>query len=137
MRNIMPDKEQKKAFKDIASKEPDKYFATRILQGEGYARRKCPKCGTYYWTASSAEYCGDPECQGGFSFIEQTPARNNLDYIGVWKKFSKMFLDLGYTPIKRYPVVARWRDDTDFVQGVKRDGHQGHVENIRCRRQDG
>ncbi|MBS3147207.1 alanine--tRNA ligase [Candidatus Woesearchaeota archaeon] len=27
-----------------------------------------------------------------------------------------MFKRLGYTPIKRYPVVARWRDDTDFVQ---------------------
>ncbi len=27
-----------------------------------------------------------------------------------------MFKDLGYTPINRYPVAARWRKDTDFVQ---------------------
>jgi alanyl-tRNA synthetase len=95
---------------------PDSYFATNVLKNEGFNRKKCIKCGTYYWTAVDAEFCGDPSCQGGFSFIDDTPAKNDLDYIGVWKKFSKMFNDLGYTPIKRYPVVARWRDDTDFVQ---------------------
>jgi alanyl-tRNA synthetase len=39
-----------------------------------------------------------------------------MDFIEVWKRFSRLFERLGYTPIKRYPVAARWRDDTDFVQ---------------------
>ncbi|HLD97615.1 MAG TPA: alanine--tRNA ligase, partial [Candidatus Nanoarchaeia archaeon] len=39
-----------------------------------------------------------------------------LGYIEVWQEFSRHFSKLGYTPIRRYPVAARWRDDTDFVQ---------------------
>ncbi|MFT4309936.1 MAG: alanine--tRNA ligase [Candidatus Woesearchaeota archaeon] len=113
---MLSDKEQKKAFKQTASKNPDKYYPTSVLTNEGFERKKCPKCNAYYWTADNKEVCGDPQCQGGFSFIDESPARYDLDYIGVWEKFSKMFQDLGYTPIKRYPVVARWRDDTDFVQ---------------------
>jgi alanyl-tRNA synthetase len=116
MMGILPDKEQKKTFKDIASKNPDSYFATGILKSQGFERKQCKKCKTYFWTSTGSDICGDPQCQGGFTFIDNTPAKNDLDYIGVWKKFSKLFEDMGYTPIKRYPVVARWRDDTDFVQ---------------------
>ncbi len=39
-----------------------------------------------------------------------------MEYVEVWQKFAGMFEKAGYTPIKRYPVAARWRDDTDFVQ---------------------
>jgi len=67
------------------------------------------------WTANDSEVCGDI-CSGGFGFIGNSPAKYKLDYIEVWDKFSKIFKKLGYTPIKRYPVAARWRGDTDFVQ---------------------
>ena len=41
----------------------------------------------------------------------------NLDFsTSAMIKFSKIFNKLGYTPIPRYPVAARWREDTDFVQ---------------------
>ncbi|MBI4452116.1 alanine--tRNA ligase [Candidatus Woesearchaeota archaeon] len=110
------DKEVKKDFKAKASKEPDKYYATSVLKKEGFSRKHCKNCGTYFWSATSEEICGNPSCSGGFRFIGQTPAKKKLDYIELWKEFSRMFRGLGYTPIKRYPVVARWRTDTDFVQ---------------------
>ena len=110
------DKEIKREFKIKASKEPDKYYATSVLKKEGFARKHCKSCGTYFWTASNSDVCGNPACSGGFRFIGKTPAKKKLDYIGVWTEFSKLFKKFGYTPIKRYPVVARWRDDTDFVQ---------------------
>ncbi len=125
---MLSDKEQKKKFKVIASKNPEKYYAVDILKSEGFVRKQCVKCGTYFYTTTDSNVCGDPDCVGGFSFIDDTPAKHDLDYIQVWKKFSKMFLDLGYTPIKRYPVVARWRDDTDFVQASIYD-FQPHVVN--------
>ncbi len=125
---MLSDKEQKKKFKVIASKNPEKYYPVEVLKRYGFERKKCVKCGTYFWTTTNSDVCGDPACVGGFSFIDDTPAKNNLDYIDVWKKFSKMFSDLGYTPIKRYPVVARWRDDTDFVQASIYD-FQPHVVN--------
>ena len=110
------DKEIKKEFKSRASKEPDKYYATSVLKAEGFNRKHCAKCGTYFWSVTEGNVCGNPACSGGFGFIGGTPAKKELDYIGVWDEFSRLFKKWGYTPIKRYPVVARWRDDTDFVQ---------------------
>ncbi len=110
------DKEIKKDFKAKASKEPDKYYATSVLKAEGFHRKQCRKCGTFFWQVTNDDFCGNPACSGGFRFIGNTPAKKQLDYIEVWNEFAKLFKKWGYTPIKRYPVVARWRDDTDFVQ---------------------
>ncbi len=110
------DKETKKEFKIEASKNPDKYYATKVLKSEGFERKQC-SCGTFFWTVNkNQDHCGDPACSGGFRFIGDTPAKKEMDYITVWKRFAAHFTKLGYTPIDRYPVVARWRDDTDFVQ---------------------
>lgn len=110
------DKQIKQEFKKEASKDPDKYFATKILKQQGFVRKRC-KCGTYFWTTNhNQELCGDPACSGGFHFIGNSPAKHKLDYIETWQKFASLFKKWGYTPIKRYPVVARWRDDADFVQ---------------------
>ena len=110
------DKEIKKEFKQLASKSPDKYYATSILKEDGFKRKKCSKCGTFFWAVTEDDVCGDPSCSGGFRFIGNTPATKKLDYIGVWNEFSKLFKKWGYTPINRYPVTARWRQDADFVQ---------------------
>ncbi len=109
------DKEIKKGFKAKASKAPDKYYATGVLKEEGFRRKKC-KCGIYFWTTNDSQTCGDPACSGGYRFIGNSPAKNKMDYIETWKKFAELFKKWGYTPIPRYPVAARWRDDTDFVQ---------------------
>ncbi|MBI2549226.1 alanine--tRNA ligase [Candidatus Woesearchaeota archaeon] len=112
---MQSDKEIKKAFKVKASKDPDAYYVTQVLRAEGFVRKHCT-CGTFYWTACNSPVCGDPSCSGGFRFFTGTPAKYHLDYIQVWQKFAAMFQEAGYTPIPRYPVAARWRDDTDFVQ---------------------
>ena len=110
------DKEQKKEFNKLVSKNPDKYYATKVLKTSGFSRKQCDKCDTYFWSVKKSKVCGDAACSGGFRFIGDTPAKKKLDYVVVWKEFSKLFSKLGYKPIKRYPVAARWRDDTDFVQ---------------------
>ncbi len=113
---MLSDKEVKKEFKKKASLDPDTYYATNVLKKHDFERKQC-KCGTFFWTVNKNQLvCGDPACAGGFKFIGNSPAKNDMDYIGVWKKFADLFNKWGYTPIKRYPVVARWRDDTDFVQ---------------------
>ena len=101
------DKEIKKKFKEKASKEPNKYYATSVLKSEGFKRKQCKKCGTYFWTTTNSDVCGNPACSGGFRFIGNTPPKKELDYIGVWTEFSLLFKKWGYTPIKRYPVVAK------------------------------
>ncbi len=111
---MIADKEVKKRFKQKASRSPDKFYAVNVLKNEGFERKKC-KCGTFFWSMGN-KTCGDPACSGGYQFFDKPPAKKQLDYVGVWKEFSKLFRSLGYTPIPRYPVVARWRNDTDFVQ---------------------
>ncbi|RMF06323.1 alanine--tRNA ligase [Candidatus Woesearchaeota archaeon] len=113
---MLPDKQVKREFKKEASKNPDKYYATEVLREEGFVRKQCRNCGTFFWTTTDRDVCGDPSCAGGFKFFDNPPAKQKLDYIGVWKRFSEIFKKRGYTPIERYPVTARWRSDTDFVQ---------------------
>jgi alanyl-tRNA synthetase len=118
-------KKIKEMFRQIASKQPEKYFGVETLKNLGFSRYQCTKCGKYFWSVCERTVCGDPMCQGAFQFVGRTPYRS-LTYTEVWDEFSSMFEKFGYTPIQRYPVVARWRDDTDFVQASIYD-FQPHV----------
>ena len=113
---MLSDKELKRDLKEKTSLRPEKYYPIDALQGLGFERRHC-KCGNWFWSINPNRLvCGEAKCSGGFGFIGKSPSKAKLDYIGVWKRFSELFNKLGYKPIKRYPVVARWRDDADFVQ---------------------
>jgi alanyl-tRNA synthetase len=109
------DAELKDQFKKTASANPDKYFPTKALNSLGFSRHTCSNCKRYFWsTHSSQKVCGDPACSGGFRFIGK-PQGKKLSYVEVWKKFADIHKKLGYTPIKRYPVVARWNPTVDFT----------------------
>ena len=108
--------EIKKEFKKIASKNPKLYYAVDFLKKKGFKRGQCKKCQTYYWSLNEREVCGDANCCGGFDFFEDNPCKVKLNYVETWNSFKKHMAGKGYTAIDRYPVVARWRDDTDFVQ---------------------
>lgn len=109
-------KEIKKELKALASKDPDKYYATKVLKESGFKRKQCSKCGLFFWTVhDDQDICGDSMCSGGFRFFKDNPAKVKLSYVEVWQKFSKMFTEMGYTPVSRYPTVARWNPTMDFV----------------------
>ncbi len=109
------DAELKEQFKKIASANPDKYFPTKTLKDLGFGRHMCTNCTRNFWTThADQKVCGDPSCSGGFRFIGK-PQGKKLSYVDVWKKFSEIYKKLGYTPIKRYPVVARWNPTTEFT----------------------
>jgi alanyl-tRNA synthetase len=114
---MKPDKEIKKEFRPKFWSDPDKYYATDVLREEGFGRKICTKCRKPFWsTDPERRTCGDPACSGeGFSFIGDSPATNRLDYPDVWLRFAKMFKGLGYTPINRYPVVARWNPTMEYT----------------------
>ncbi|MEE9474390.1 MAG: alanine--tRNA ligase-related protein, partial [Candidatus Hydrothermarchaeaceae archaeon] len=108
--------ELKRQFRRRAQKNPEKYYPVRILKDEGFSRKQCSNCGSFFWVVGDREVCGEPECSDGYTFIGDSPAGEKMDFIKTWQKFASVFEKLGYTPIARYPVVARWRDDADFVQ---------------------
>ncbi len=113
---MLSDKEQKREFKKITSKNPEKYYAVEYLKKEGFIRKQCIKCSKFFWTVNiDQNVCGDSSCSGGFRFIGNSPAKNKLSYIETYQEFSKMFKKFGYTPINRFPVVARWNPSVDYT----------------------
>jgi len=112
---MLTDKQVKKKFKLEASQNPEKYYATNYLEKEGFKRKKCAKCGTYFWSTIDKDVCGDPTCSGGFDVVSNNPAKNKFSYVEVWNTLSDFFEKRGYKPIQRYPVVARWNPTADFV----------------------
>jgi alanyl-tRNA synthetase len=114
---MKPDKEIKREFRPKFWSNPDKYYATPVLKEEGFIRKICLKCKKPFWsTDPERSVCGDPVCSGGgFAFIGNSPAKRKLGYTDVWLGFSKMFKNLGYTPIKRYPVIARWNPTMEYT----------------------
>ncbi len=114
---MLTDKEIKKKYALIFPKNPDKYYPTEYLKSMGFNRGQCSKCGRYFWNQDKKkEICGDVSCTGKFTFLEKKLTKKTLTYQQMWETFSKHLQKYSYTPIKRYPVVARWRNDLYFVE---------------------
>ena len=112
---MMPDKEIKKKFQSVFWKNPEKYYPVEFLKQEGFERKTCSSCHKPFWSTTGRTVCGDPGCSKEFGFIGKSPAKNSLGYVEVWTEFAKMFEKFGYTPIKRYPVVARWNPTMEYT----------------------
>ncbi len=113
---MLNDKQMKKAFKKVTEKEPEKHYPIETLKAMGYARKPCIKCGTFFWSMDpDRQVCGDSQCEGGLSFVGKSPAKEPIDYLDVWPRFSRFFKDKSYKEVERKPVVARWRDDAYWV----------------------
>jgi alanyl-tRNA synthetase len=116
LKHTRTDKDLKKIFKQIASKNPNTYFPTKELKQLGYIRKQCKNCGVYFWTTlKNRNFCGDPTCAGGFKVTSDNPVKVKLSYVGVWKKIVEILEPRGYKPIKRYPCVARWNPTSEFT----------------------
>lgn len=114
--SMLPDKEIKKRFRQTASENPERYYAVDVLKKEGFKRKQCSRCGTWFWTVNEEQsVCGDAACQGGFTFLDNPASQEGLSFARVWNRFSEHFKNYGYTPISRFPVVARWNPTTEYT----------------------
>jgi alanyl-tRNA synthetase len=78
---------------------------------EGFQRKKCVKCGKFFWTRDGErKTCGDPPCDP-YTFIGSPIFRREHSLDEMREHYLGFFQSRGHTRIKRYPVVARWRDD--------------------------
>lgn len=97
---------------------PEKFYPVETFAKIGFTRAQC-SCGTWYWRHSEKRTtCGDSNCDGKYSFIGNgTGKGNDITFAEAWKGFEKS-LTTARVPcnsIERYPIVARWRNDVDFV----------------------
>lgn len=111
---MKPEKLIKKQIIEEASSNPDKFYPVDALKSFNLKRQTCSTCNVKFWSVNERETCGDTNCVGEYSFISNPPGKVAMEFPEVYLKFSEMLQKQGYTPIKRFPVVARWRDDLDF-----------------------
>ena len=82
-----------------------------------------PGCGHNFWRCSSERVtCGDSQCEKRYSFIGVGTGKGRggaakLSYAEAWEGFKRSLSSarIPCTAIPRYPVVARWRADVDYV----------------------
>ncbi len=89
----------------------------RFFHENGYYRKKCEKCGAYFWTLDENDkLCGDQPCVE-FSFIDNPLGKRPMSLSEVRESFLSFFEKNGHSRLKypvtgeRCPVVARWRTD--------------------------
>lgn len=108
------EKKIKKQMIEEASANPKKYFPVETLESLGLIRQTCGNCGVKFWSINKREICGDTSCVKTYSFIENTPAKEPMEFTDLYSRWRKFMEKRGYTHVDRFPIVARWRDDLDF-----------------------
>ncbi len=88
----------------------EEYLDIDYLRERGFRRKKCPKCGKYFWTIGDRDVCGDPPC-GSYEFIGNPVFSRKYTLDEMREKYLSFFEKRGHRRVNRYPVVARWRDD--------------------------
>lgn len=90
---------------------PPEEFRIPFFKENGFVRKFCPHCKSYYWTQDhERENCGDSPCTS-YSFIGNPPTNRRFTVSEMREKFLSFFELRGHKKIAPYPVIARWRDD--------------------------
>jgi alanyl-tRNA synthetase len=94
--------------------DPSEYDLAFFHQ-EGFQRRSCPGCGHAFWTLGDFERCQEDPCTP-YGFIGHSPLKRPYQPHEMRETFLNFFEKRGHQRIRRYPVVARWRNDVFFTQ---------------------
>jgi alanyl-tRNA synthetase len=120
----MTAKEIKKIARPEFAANPEKFYPVDTLKGLGYERTTCPTCNNNFWRRTASKVtCGDSQCEKRYGFIGvgtgigKAPSNKKITYAEAWEGFRRSLTTarIPCTAIQRYPVVARWRADVDFV----------------------
>ena len=86
-------------------------YELEFFKENSFVRKQCVKCGRYFWTVDpDRTVCGDSPCVE-YEFIGNPPTRRRYTIAEMREEFLSFFEKHGHTRMKRYPVVARWRED--------------------------
>lgn len=89
----------------------DDEYQIPFFEEHGFLQKTCSRCGNVFWTRDPERTtCGDAPCDH-YGFIGKPVFNKKFDVAGMRKYYLDFFAERGHTPIDRYPVVARWRDD--------------------------
>src|SRR5437773_2714606 len=92
---------------------PESEYEVELFRKQGFTRQTCAKCGKAFWSLGHHETCGEAPCQE-YDFIGNSPFKKKLTYRAMREDFLSFLEQNGHARVKRYPIVARWRDDVVF-----------------------
>ena len=87
-----------------------KFLQLDFFRKEGFVRKKCKKCGSFFWSLQEKELCGDAPCVD-YTFIKHPFGKKKYDLSSMREAFLSFFENHGHIRLERYPVIARWRSD--------------------------
>ncbi len=91
-------------------------YEVELFRQEGFQRKKCVKCGKYFWSVDAdKETCGDPPCDE-YGFIGNPLTKKKYSLHEMREAYLSYFERNGHGRVSRYPIVARWRNDVFFTQ---------------------
>jgi|HubBroStandDraft_1064217.scaffolds.fasta_scaffold00365_8 alanyl-tRNA synthetase len=81
----------------------------------GFHRRTCVVCGSAFWTLGDHDRCQEAPCRD-YGFLGHPGFDRPYELRAMREKYLSFFEARGHTRLRRYPVVARWRNDVFFTQ---------------------
>jgi alanyl-tRNA synthetase len=94
--------------------DPSEYDLQFFHQG-GFHRSTCVVCGHAFWTLGDWDRCQEAPCRE-YGFIGHPILARPYDVRTMRETYLSFFERHGHTRIRRYPTVARWRNDVFFTQ---------------------
>ncbi len=93
----------------------DAEYDLPFFHRQGFRRRSCVACGHAFWTLGDHDRCQEAPCRD-YGFIGAPIFARPYDLRGMREAFLSFFEQRGHTRLRRYPTVARWRNDVFFTQ---------------------
>lgn len=90
-------------------------FDLDFFKSNDFHRQICQKCGKAFWSQGDWPTCGESPCEE-YSFINNSPTSKSFDLHQMREAYLSFFEEHGHGRVRRYPIVARWRDDVFFTQ---------------------
>ncbi|MGA8302097.1 MAG: alanine--tRNA ligase [Thermoplasmata archaeon] len=81
----------------------------------GFQRRACAVCGSAFWTLGDHDRCQEAPCRE-YGFVGHPGFNRTYEPGPMREAFLGFFEQRGHTRVRRYPTVARWRNDVFFTQ---------------------
>jgi alanyl-tRNA synthetase len=94
--------------------EASEYDLT-YFRRSGFHRRTCVACGSAFWSLGDHDRCQEAPCQE-YTFLGRPVFARRFELRAMREAFLGYFEREGHTRLRRYPTVARWRNDVFFNQ---------------------
>jgi alanine--tRNA ligase len=92
-----------------------KEYDLEFFHRAGMHRKTCRSCGHAFWSAGEQDRCQEDPCTS-YSFLGRPGFARPFGASQMRETYLSFFEKRGHTRLRRYPTVARWRNDVFFTQ---------------------